>query len=1302
MDWKWPQELELVQPVAEGWSGTIYLSRDPASARQVYTRLLSRAAREQADALKAQLLFQATSHHPHILPTTLPEVSGDQVFYSMQPAERGSLRHLGHLAGHPVPGHHAGRGLVGPGRPALRGAALDPLVALDLIRQTAQALAFAHERGTAHGNLKPENILLQPGRALLGREGYHVLVSDFGLNALKSRVGSVYQPHAARAQPSGFGIQTDLYGLGALLLFALTGQDPPPEPTPALGDVPPTYRPLVARALGLTPPFPDVPSFLAALARLLPEEVTRTAPAPAPPVVLRLEERDLEVVPGEVHLIRVWLQTQVPLSAALVVEGLPAEWTTLPPATQLQAGQTVSLPLTLRIPRSARAGHGARRVRLRLVGRRLPSGQATELLAEQTLSLQIAPFHEEALTAQAPRVSGRRAVLSLGLVNRSNQPRRYEWSAALPPGTRLAGPLPAPLTLEPGERTQVTLPLRFSPTLWPRRRSLEVAVQGHSGQGEATGPALRVVTTLTPPPLLPLWASAALFLAGATGVWQVAQVPSIGGFTEQGTAGALPVRGEPLTLHWETTGARAVRIRELPGQALGSSGSLELRAPDTAVTYTLEARGWLRSAQRQLTVRSRPPAPTIAVLSVTPPEVSYGESVTVRWDVKDVPRGAAVTLTPFGKVAPRGEKKFKVTGNQAFVLKLAGSAQGSDASQGSAPQNPAPQAASPQERAQVTLRPPAISRLTLTPAEARPGQTVTVDWEVQGARLVRLNPLGPLPTQGRRSFQIPLDARGKLRYVIKASNGQVEVSDSAELQVRPLQPLITAFRAVPLNPQVGETVKVFWRSEQADGVELRWPEGSQRLPPSGELTLTTTPALVSLTLSAQAAGAPTAERRLTLSPQLPPTRQADQRQADLGQPNPGQPDPRRPDPRRLGSGPGASGGGLPAADQGNPRPPDSGSGRSPAPGTDTAGGTSSSPTPPAQAAGRSPSPPVSSAPVPPAQPEPSQGAAAPVRPAPPSPPLPVSPRAQAPEVQVLGFRTLTTAPRVGSALTLRWNVRGAQQVVLENAQGQRIGVYPAQGTATLWPKRSGEWLLALRVPGSARPLSKLSLTVAPAPTASAKPGGPPRSVQPPSPVVREFRASPAQVQPDQATTLFWKVAGAQQVSIEGLRGPLAGGFFPPSGRVSTGRLRTKTTYILRTGQQKRSLTISVLAPPVQPASPSGPWRKGSPPPAAQDNASPYRALEGSWVHSLGRLSLKISGNRITGTLLSSSAILPSGSLKGTLQGPPEDPSFVGYLVAGGQRRAISLNFRGGQTFEGVYAGKRQRWCGWRDGAAPPC
>ena len=101
--------------------------------------------------------------------------------------------------------------------------------AVELVREVARGIAYAHSQGVLHRDLKPDNVLVdQRGAAR---------VLDFGLAALAdddaerlTRTGaSLGTPHyMSPEQVAGQAAdpRTDVYGLGATLFFALTGEAP--------------------------------------------------------------------------------------------------------------------------------------------------------------------------------------------------------------------------------------------------------------------------------------------------------------------------------------------------------------------------------------------------------------------------------------------------------------------------------------------------------------------------------------------------------------------------------------------------------------------------------------------------------------------------------------------------------------------------------------------------------------------------------------------------------------------------------------------------------------------------------------------------------------------------------------------------------------------------------------------------------------------------------------------------------------------------------------------------------------------
>lgn len=110
---------------------------------------------------------------------------------------------------------------------------LDETTAASVISQAARGLAYAHEQGLVHRDVKPGNLLVMPD----GR----VKVLDLGLAGSQieeesSRLGRVVgtmdyiAPEQIR-MPDDVGPSADIYALGCTLYFAVTGQVPFPGGT---------------------------------------------------------------------------------------------------------------------------------------------------------------------------------------------------------------------------------------------------------------------------------------------------------------------------------------------------------------------------------------------------------------------------------------------------------------------------------------------------------------------------------------------------------------------------------------------------------------------------------------------------------------------------------------------------------------------------------------------------------------------------------------------------------------------------------------------------------------------------------------------------------------------------------------------------------------------------------------------------------------------------------------------------------------------------------------------------------------
>ncbi len=107
-------------------------------------------------------------------------------------------------------------------------------MALDLVRQAAEALSFAHRQGFVHGSVKPNNLVL--ARRAGGQSGYALKVADFGLSALlmeqEGAMGEIwgnsliYALSPERCRGLQIDGRSDQYALGVILYEIATGSVP--------------------------------------------------------------------------------------------------------------------------------------------------------------------------------------------------------------------------------------------------------------------------------------------------------------------------------------------------------------------------------------------------------------------------------------------------------------------------------------------------------------------------------------------------------------------------------------------------------------------------------------------------------------------------------------------------------------------------------------------------------------------------------------------------------------------------------------------------------------------------------------------------------------------------------------------------------------------------------------------------------------------------------------------------------------------------------------------------------------------
>lgn len=275
------QRYRIERELGEGGMALVFLARDLRHDRPVALKVLrpELAVAVGEERFLREIHIAAQLNHPHILPLHDSGEADGLLFYVMPYEEGESLRQR--LA---------------------RGGPLAVGEAVRYAREIADALAEAHGRGVIHRDIKPGNILLARGHAVVADFGIARAVADASstLTGVGAALGTpgYMSPEQAAGDPN-LDHRTDLYALGCVLFEMLTGHPPYPGPTPqallaqhataavpsprhARTEVPPALDALVRRAMAknLDTRFQSAQELGAALGELAAEHAPARRPAP--------------------------------------------------------------------------------------------------------------------------------------------------------------------------------------------------------------------------------------------------------------------------------------------------------------------------------------------------------------------------------------------------------------------------------------------------------------------------------------------------------------------------------------------------------------------------------------------------------------------------------------------------------------------------------------------------------------------------------------------------------------------------------------------------------------------------------------------------------------------------------------------------------------------------------------------------------------------------------------------------------------------------------------------------------------
>ena len=225
-------DYEVERELASGGMGVVFLGRDVALDRRVAIKIIKPelATATAAERFVREARILASLNHPNVIPVHRAGESRGLFYYVMEYLEAETLE------------DRLARG------------ALSAAEAVGIARDVLAALEAAHGRGVVHRDVKPANIFLLKGRAVLADFGIAKATAATG-TALTADGRVVGSPgYMAPEQMAGgeIGAATDLYAVGLVLYEALTGECWPLLTDTAGADwsrVPPWIVPVLRRAL---------------------------------------------------------------------------------------------------------------------------------------------------------------------------------------------------------------------------------------------------------------------------------------------------------------------------------------------------------------------------------------------------------------------------------------------------------------------------------------------------------------------------------------------------------------------------------------------------------------------------------------------------------------------------------------------------------------------------------------------------------------------------------------------------------------------------------------------------------------------------------------------------------------------------------------------------------------------------------------------------------------------------------------------------------------------------------------------
>jgi calcium/calmodulin-dependent protein kinase I len=189
--------------LGQGYFAVVKVGIDKKTGEKVAVKLVNKSLVEKEETLANEIDILGSIDHPNVVSMKAIFDTEDTLFIVMELMEGGELY-----------------------EEIVKRKTFTEKDAAEIVRQLCEALAYLHERGIVHRDLKLENLLLKK------KGGLEIKLADFGLSklysgqALQTACGTPFYVAPDVLMGTGYGPAVDMWSVGVLLYVLLSGRLP--------------------------------------------------------------------------------------------------------------------------------------------------------------------------------------------------------------------------------------------------------------------------------------------------------------------------------------------------------------------------------------------------------------------------------------------------------------------------------------------------------------------------------------------------------------------------------------------------------------------------------------------------------------------------------------------------------------------------------------------------------------------------------------------------------------------------------------------------------------------------------------------------------------------------------------------------------------------------------------------------------------------------------------------------------------------------------------------------------------------